>query len=44
MGTQTSWGFQLDWQKAVESWVSPKDHAKRMIDRFIALSRSRVMA
>lgn len=37
----TGWGFQLDWKKAVESWTSPKDHARRMIDKFVALSRQK---
>jgi len=43
--TSTSFGsslsFQLNWKKAAEVWVNPKDHARRMIDRFIALSRTR---
>jgi len=40
MGNKTGWAFQLNWQKAVKTWTNPRVHAKRMIDRFIVLTRT----
>lgn len=38
-----SWGFQLDWKKAADSWVNPTEHAKKMVDKFIALCRANTL-
>ncbi len=35
-----TWEFQCNWKTKLESWTSPKNHARSMLDRFIALSRA----